>query len=59
MAAPYHRNTQGILMTYRFAAADVPQRRTLLRDADVQFVVGCDGRGLAPTGTPALWRVRP
>ena len=59
MAAPYHRNARGILMTYRFAAADVPQRRTLLRDADVQFVVGCDGRGLVPLGTPALWRVRP
>lgn len=59
LAAPYHRNAQGILMTYRFAAADVPQRRAMLRKADVQFVVGCDGRGLAPMAAPALWRVLP
>lgn len=57
IAAPYHRNAAGILATYRFAAAGERQRRTLLHRIDIDYVVGCDGRGLIATATPALWRV--
>lgn len=57
IAAPYHRNAAGILATYRFAAAGERQRRTLLHRLDMDYVVGCDGRGLIATATPALWRV--
>lgn len=57
IAAPYHRNRQGILSVYRFALGGVSGRGVLLFNLDARFVVGCDGRGLIATGTPALWRV--
>lgn len=57
IAAPYHRNATGILSVYRFADAYDADRVRLLHGVEATLVVGCDGRGLVPTGTPGLWHV--